>query len=186
MDINFLAISGSSRVGSLNSALLELAVKLSGDGIDVDTWRAHDLIPRVDATRGVPLPPAVEELRQLTYRADGLLLVTPEFNRSIPGVLKDIVDWLSISAEPRPLADKPIILMSASPQRHGGITAQVELGNLLGRAGARVVTNGDIAVGSAHLKLDRAAPLADELTEQIQRVWERASGIVKVKAGSLA
>jgi chromate reductase len=186
MNIDFLAISGSGRTGSLNSALLDLAVRLSGDGINVDTWREHDLIPRVDATRGVPFPAAVEELRRRTYLADGLLLVTPEFNRSIPGVLKDIVDWLSISAEPRPLANKPIVLMSASPQRHGGIAAQIELGNLLSRAGARVLTNGDIAIGSAHLKLDRAAPLDDDLTEQIRAVWERASDAVLVNEGSLA
>jgi chromate reductase len=82
-------------------------------------------------------------------------------------MLKDIVDWLSISAPPRPLIGKPALLMSASPQRHGGISAQVELGSLLFRAGARVLTSGEVAVGSAHLRLDGAEP-----AEQVRSMWD--------------
>ena len=185
MSLSLLAISGSSRVGSLNSALLDLAVELTGDGIDIDTWRSHDLIPRVDATRGVPFPLAVEELRERVHRADGLILATPEFNRSIPGVLKDIVDWLSISAEPRPLVGKPVILMSASPQRHGGISAQVELASLLYRAGAHVVTNGDVVVGSAHVVFSTPSRDEGELEAQIRALWQRVTTLLEAKERSV-
>lgn len=174
--MKIMALSGSTRAGSLNGALLELAVRSAREGVDVEVWRGHDRIPRVDATRGVPFPAAVEELRQRIHRADALLIATPEFNRSIPGVLKDVVDWLSISAPPRPLVGKPVLLMSASPQRPGGITAQVELGSLLARAGARVLTGGEVTVGSAHLRLGPAVPVAepvdDELAEQLRGLWD--------------
>jgi chromate reductase len=162
-----VAVSGSIRPGSLNSALLELAVQSAPADVEVEIWRSDEHVPRVDATRGIPFPAAVEEMRRRVHHADALLIATPEFNRSIPGMLKDIVDWLSISAPPRPLVGKPVLLMSASPQRHGGISAQVELGSLLFRAGARVLTNGEVAVGAAHLRLGD-----DEPAEQVRSMWD--------------
>lgn len=172
MDV--LAVSGSVRAGSFNSTLLELAARAAPEGVEVEVWSGPATIPRVDATRGVPFPAAVDALRRRVHRADALLVATPELNRSIPGMLKDVVDWLSISAPPRPLVDKPVLLLSASPQRHGGITAQVELGDLLVRAGARVLTAGQVAVGAAHLRLPPATPpadLDDELAVQLTQLW---------------
>jgi chromate reductase len=143
----------------------------------VEVWRSADHVPRVDATRGTPFPAVVEDMRRRVHDADGLLIATPEFNRSIPGMLKDIVDWLSISAPPRPLVGKRVLLMSASPRRHGGISAQVELGSLLFRAGARLLTNGEVAGGSAHLRLDDAEP-----AEEVRSMWDPLPASVRLGA----
>ena len=172
-----LAVSGSIRPDSLNSALLDLAAQSAPAGVDVQILRSDEHVPRVDATRGIPFPTLVEDLRQRVHHADALLIATPEFNRSIPGMLKDVVDWLSISAPPRPLVGKPVLLMSASPQRHGGISAQVELGSLLFRAGARVLTNGEVSVGSAHLRLGD-----DEPAEQVRSMWDLLLANVRLGA----
>src|SRR3954451_23559571 len=81
-------------------------------------------------------------------------VVTSELNRSIPGGLKDIVDWLGILVPPRPLAGKPVMLMSASPNRFGGAFAQLQRGDMLRRSGAEVLSDLDVAVGYAQRHID--------------------------------
>lgn len=172
--IDVLAICGSTREESLNRALLRAALDLAGDPFEVRVWDDHDHLPRVDATRGRPFPAVVSALRDRVSAADVLLLVTPELNRSIPGGLKDVVDWLSILAPPRPLVGKPVALMSASPQRFGGAFAQLQLAGFLHRAGAEVVTDLDVAVGSAHSHLDSSGALVGEgPLREVSGMWQR-------------
>jgi chromate reductase len=184
MDI--IALSGSTRAGSLNTALLDLAVDRAPAGVEVEVWRSHERVPRVDATRGVPFPVPVAQLRERVHRCDALVIATPELNRSIPGVLKDVVDWLSISAPPRPLVGKPVLLLSASPQRHGGISAQVELAALLFRAGARVLTSGEVTVGAAHERLGIPGRADDGLAAQLDGLWDLLVPRVVVRAEAVS
>lgn len=172
--IDVLAVCGSAREGSLNRALLRTAQHLAENPLRVQVWDDHPPIPRLDATRGRPFPAIVDALRDRVSTADVLLIVTPEFNREIPGGLKDVVDWLSILAPPRPLVGKPVVLMSASPNRFGGAFAQLQLGDMLRRAGAEVVTDLDVAVGFAHRHLDDAGLLAgEEPRRDIAALWQR-------------
>lgn len=169
-----LAICGSTREESLNRALLRAAQDLAGDPFTVEVWDDYAHLPRVDATRGRPFPAIVSALRERVSAADVLLLVTPELNRSIPGGLKDVVDWLSILAPPRPLVGKPVTLMSASPQPFGGAFAQLQLAELLRRAGAEVITDLNVAIGSAHSYLDSSGVLVGEdPRREIAELWQR-------------
>ncbi|GAB2494830.1 NADPH-dependent FMN reductase [Streptosporangium sandarakinum] len=172
--IDVLAICGSTREGSLNRSLLRTALRLAEAPLRVEMWDDHASVPRLDATRERPFPSAVAALRDRVAAADVLLLVTPELNRSVPGEMKDLVDWLSILAPPRPLTGKPVALMSASPHRFGGAFAQLQLGDLLRRAGAEVLSDLEVAVGSAHLYRDSDGGLtSEEIRRDIARLWER-------------
>jgi chromate reductase len=172
--LDVLAICGSIREESLNRALLRAAQDLAGEPFKVEVWDDYAHLPRVDATRGRPFPATVNALRERVSAADVLLLVTPELNRSIPGGLKDVVDWLSILAPPRPLVGKPVALMSASPQQFGGAFAQLQLAELLHRAGAEVITDLNVAIGSAHRHLDNSGVLVGEdPRREIAELWQR-------------
>jgi NAD(P)H-dependent FMN reductase len=117
-----LGISGSLRKGSYNSALLRNAVELAPAGLTIETGSIRD-IPLYDgdleAEHGIP--EAVRVLKDRIAAADGLLLVTPEYNNSIPGVFKNAIDWLSRPASDigRVFGDKPVALMGATPGRGG-------------------------------------------------------------------
>ncbi|GAA2042956.1 NADPH-dependent FMN reductase [Catenulispora yoronensis] len=172
--IDVLAVCGSGRAGSLNQALLQAAQELAEDPLRVQIWGDRPLIPHLDATRGRPFPPTVEALRERVSAADLLLIVTPELNRGIPGALKDTIDWLSVLAPPRPLVGKPVVLMSASPNKFGGAFAQLQLGDMLRRAGAEVLTDFDIAIGFVHDHIDAAGVLTgQEPRQEITALWRR-------------
>jgi chromate reductase, NAD(P)H dehydrogenase (quinone) len=165
--LEVLAVCGSVREGSLNRRLVDVAAALAGDGIRVRVW--EEVLPRVDATPGRPLPPLVDSFREAVAGADLLLLATPEFNRSLPGYMKDVVDWLSIPSPPRPLVGKAIALMSASRSPFGGGFAQEQLAAALRRVGGEVVTNLDAAIGRADIEL--ADPLGEETRRRILDLW---------------
>jgi chromate reductase, NAD(P)H dehydrogenase (quinone) len=150
MDLDVVVLCGSLRKGSLNQALAEAAVGAARPPLRLDLWRPADVLPRLSIAPGDPMPLVVEELRSRVAEAAAVLFATPEFNRSVPGYVKDVVDWLGIRVPRRPLLNKVCALMSASPDRHGGAFAQLELAELLRRAGARVVTDLDVAIGHAN------------------------------------
>ncbi|GAA4630514.1 NADPH-dependent FMN reductase [Actinoallomurus vinaceus] len=172
--IDVFGICGSVRAGSLNRALLLAAQELAGAPFQVEAWDGNAGVPHVDATMGRPFPAVVATLRDRVAAADVLLLVTPELNRSIPGNMKDVVDWLGILAPPRPLAGKPVVLMSASPNRLGGAFAQLQLADLLRRCGAEVLSDLDVAVGYAHRHVDDHGVLVGEdPRREIAELWQR-------------
>ncbi|NIH80408.1 NADPH-dependent FMN reductase [Amycolatopsis viridis] len=172
--IDVLGICGSLRPGSLNRALLLAAQELAPAPFRVQTWDGEAEVPRVHAAMGRPFPPVIGALRDRVAAADVLLLVTPELNRAIPGTMKDIVDWLGILAPPRPLTGKPVVLMSASPNRFGGAFAQLQLGDLLRRSGAEVLSDLDVVVGDAHRQVDDHGVLVGEdPRREITELWQR-------------
>src|SRR5690349_514526 len=124
--MRILAISGSLRAASHNTALLRAAAELAPDGIVVELYGGLESLPPYNEDRDTELPPAqVAELREAIAAADAVLLATPEFNGSMPGQLKHLVDWAS-----RPhgrgsaLWGKPVAVVGASVTDYGAIWAQ--------------------------------------------------------------
>jgi chromate reductase len=114
-----------------------------------------------------PEPPAVASLRRAVAEADVLLFATPEYNASIPGQLKNAIDWLSRPFATTVLRNKPALVVGASTGAFGAVWSQAELRKVLAAAGARVV-EADVAVGHAPSRFDEAGSLVDqELREQL-------------------
>lgn len=168
-----LGISGSLRRGSHNTALLRHVGELfEAEGVEFsiyDSWRE---IPIYDEDLDVESPhAAVARVRAAVREADAVFFATPEYNSSIPGGLKNTVDWLSRpSLAKSVLRNKPVAVVGASTGAFGATWAQAELRKVLGAAGARVV-DGEVALGHAMDRLDENGRLNDEnLEDQVREV----------------
>ncbi|MBN8899514.1 MAG: NAD(P)H-dependent oxidoreductase, partial [Rhodospirillales bacterium] len=109
------------------------------------------------------LPPAVETLRSRIAAADALLIVTPEYNGSIPGLLKNAIDWASRPPE-QPFAGKPVAIMGASPGVLGTVRAQYHLRQSFVGLDALVMSRPEVMIGQAHTRFDAEGHLTDEKT----------------------
>jgi chromate reductase len=121
-----LGIAGSLRRASFNAALLRAAVELAPAGTSIEIASIHG-IPLYDAdVEAQGIPAAVVELKEKVVAADALLLVTPEYHNSIPGVFKNVIDWLSRPAAdaPRVFGNRHVTLIGASPGPFGTVQAQ--------------------------------------------------------------
>ena len=157
-----LAVSGSLRAGSYNTQLLRAAAEAAPAGVEVELWaRLGDLPPYDQDLDGADGPEAVRRLRADWAAADAILFATPEYNGSVPGVLKNAVDWGSRPRLEAPLANKTVAVVGASPSQFGAFWAQVELRKILGVAGARVVGD-ELPVDRANEKFDAEGRLLDE------------------------
>ena len=139
-DVNVLALVGSLRAASVNRQIAEVARANAPDGISVAVYDSLGDVPfynedidRADA------PVAAQNLRAAVAAADAVLVVTPEYNGSIPGVLKNAIDWLSRPFGNSALKDKPLAVVGAAHGRYGGVWAHDETRKSFGIAGPRVV-----------------------------------------------
>jgi chromate reductase len=137
--MRLLTISGSLRAGSYNTALARSAASLAPAGVDVDLFDGLGDLPLFDADLEGNDHPAVLHLRESIDAADAVLFVTPEYNGSIPGVLKNAVDWASRPRDDAALRGKTVAVAGASTGQYGAMWAQQDLRRVLGVAGARVV-----------------------------------------------
>jgi chromate reductase len=163
--MRILAISGSLRADSYNTALARAARELVPDGVEVEVYEGLGLVPHYDQDLdqdGVEVPDAVAELRRRIDEADALLLVTPEYNGSITGVLKNAIDWASARHRGSWLRNKTVAVAGATTGQYGAIWAQQDLRRVLGIAGARVV-GAELPVSAANEKFDREGALVDPL-----------------------
>ena len=160
--MSVLGISGSLRRDSHNTKLLRAAgglVEELGDDFELfDGLRSIPPYDEDDDIRDGPL--AVARLREAIDSADAILFATPEYNSSIPGVLKNAIDWASRPHNESPLRNKPVAVIGASTGMFGAVWAQAELRKVLGSAGARVAEV-ELAVGHAHEHLDLAGHPSD-------------------------
>ena len=152
-----LGISGSLRRDSHNTKLLRAAGEIvEQHGGEFELFHGLKAIPPYDEDDDLGNGPApVDALKQAIADADALLFATPEYNSSIPGVLKNAVDWASRPAGASPLRNKPVAVIGASTGMFGAVWSQAELRKVLGSAGARV-TDVELAIGHAHEHLDPA------------------------------
>ena len=167
-----LGISGSLRQGSLNSKLLrEAGQLLEEQGVEFVVFDGLKDVPPYDADDDTAdAPAAVARLRDELAGADAFLFATPEYNSSIPGVLKNAVDWASRPLKTNPLRNKPAAVVGASTGMFGAVWAQEELRQVLGATGARVV-EGEVAVGHAADRFDVDGRLADDdVRDQLREI----------------
>ncbi len=152
-----LGISGSLRRDSHNTKLLGAAGEIvERHGGQFELFDGLKAIPPYDEDDDVGNgPAAVVALKEAIADADAVLFATPEYNSSIPGVLKNALDWASRPFATNPLRNKPVAVIGASTGMFGAVWAQAELRKVLGTTGARV-TEVELAVGHAHENLDHA------------------------------
>jgi chromate reductase, NAD(P)H dehydrogenase (quinone) len=178
--MRLLGIAGSLRERSYNRALLRAAAELAPPGVVLEE---HDLrgLPFYDGdleAAGDPEP--VTELKNAIRRADGLVISTPEYNRGIPGGLKNAIDWASRPALASPLAGKPVAIMGASTGRSGTARAQQQLREALGFPRAVVVEEPEVLVPEAYLHFDENGELVDEQTRE--QIAELLAELTRVPA----
>jgi chromate reductase, NAD(P)H dehydrogenase (quinone) len=135
-----LAVSGSIRADSYNTRLLRAAVEAAPAGVEVELWDGIGELPIYsEDLEGGSLPDSVRRLRGDWSEADAILFATPEYNGSIPGGLKNAVDWASRPRSEAALRNKTAAVVGASTGQFGALWAQQDLRRVLGLAGARVV-----------------------------------------------
>jgi chromate reductase len=159
--VSVLGIAGSLRAGSYNRALLRAAQELAPAGVEVTEFDLRP-IPLYDGdleAEGDPEP--VCALKDAISAADALLVVTPEYNHSIPGVLKNAIDWASRPALGSPLAGKPVAIAGASTGLSGTRRAQEHLRQALAFPQARVLDEPRLLVPEAFFKFDEDGRLGD-------------------------
>jgi chromate reductase len=166
-----LGISGSLRADSYNTMLLRAAGELL-DAADVEfvVYEGLKEVPPYDADDDVrPRPEAVEGLRAAVADADAILIATPEYNSSVPGHLKNALDWVSRPIASNPLRNVPVVVIGASTGMFGAVWAQAELRKVCAAIGARVL-DVELAVGHAHTRFDADGRLNEgEILEQLRR-----------------
>ncbi|HEX6762649.1 MAG TPA: NADPH-dependent FMN reductase [Gaiellaceae bacterium] len=164
--MNVLAISGSLRHGSFNTRLLRALREEAPDGVELTFWNGLRDVPPYDADDdGVPGPPAVDAFRRLVRGADAVVFATPEYNSSIPGALKNALDWGSRPLATNAFRNKPVAVLASSAGAFGAVWAAAELRKVLGAMGARVA-DVELAVGHAAEKFDEEGNLIDDDVRQ--------------------
>jgi len=180
--VKVLAIAGSLRADSYNRLLLLAAQELVDGDVEFELYDGLKDVPPYDEDDDVdPAPAAVAHLRDAVAGADALLFATPEYNSSVPGQLKNALDWVSRPLATNAARNKPVAVVGTSKGAFGAVWAQAELRKVLGAAGARVV-DGEVIVGHAHRKMDDAGVLLDdEIREQLVEVISGLAGAVEAR-----
>lgn len=184
--MRILAISGSLRRDSHNTALLRAAADLLPPGVELTIYAELEQIPPFNEERVAdPLAP-VGHLRSAVAAADGVLIATPEYNSSIPGVLKNALDWLSRPLLESPLRNKPVVVIGASTGMFGAVWAQAETRKVLGAIGARVLDL-ELPVPTAHEQFGANGRLSDEdLEAELTSALQALTEAVAQRARSIA
>lgn len=160
-----VGISGSLRRASYNAGLLRAARAAAPEGVEIEVGSIADFpLYNGDVEAAEGLPAAVAALKDAIAAADGLLLVTPEYNNGVPGVFKNAIDWLSRPASdiPRVFGGKPVGLIGASPGGFGTILAQNGWLPILRTLGAELWTGRKLMVSGAGKAFDADGELVDE------------------------
>lgn len=185
--LRILGMSGSLRRGSHNTNLLRAAAELLPPGVELDVYDGLRDLPPYDADRDLdPADPAVEELREAIADADGVLIATPEYNGSIPGFLKNALDWASRPFPANALQGKPVAVIGASTGLFGAVWAQAELRKVLGIIGADVIDL-ELPIGQAEAAFTDDGQLIEReqravLSELVHVLSSRAASMQEAQA----
>lgn len=166
--VRILAFAGSLREGSHNHALLRAAARVAPDSVEVEIFTGMPSIPVFNEDLETDLPSAVLELRTSLDRADGLLIATPEYNQSVPGVVKNTIDWLSREDA---LSGRPVAVIGASTGPWGTRISQTLLRQMLLSVEAIVMPAPTLFVANVEQLLGPDGELADvETIRRLERV----------------
>jgi chromate reductase, NAD(P)H dehydrogenase (quinone) len=166
--MRILAVSGSLRESSFNTSLLRAALEAAPEGVELELWEGLGELPLYDEDLEGDVPASVRRLREEWADADAILFSTPEYNGSVPGGLKNAIDWASRPKLEGVLRNKPVAVVGASTGQFGALWAQQDLKRILGIAGARVVGT-EIPVARAHERFGDDGRLLDgEVFEQLR------------------
>jgi chromate reductase len=169
--MRILGITGSLRRDSYNHALLREAAERLPAGVELVEFERMREIPPYDADlEAETMPAAVAELRQAMREADAVLVVTPEYNHSIPGVLKNALDWASRPAGQSALTGKPAAVIGASTGMFGAVWAQAETRKVLGALGGRVLEAELPVARAADLYRNGQLELSPEQSHQLEEI----------------
>ena len=185
-----LAISGSLRSESFNTALLNALQAYAPEGMHIEVYKGLAELPHFNQDLEADVPASVVAFREAIAQADGLIFSTPEYNRGIPGVLKNAIDWASRPYAQGVLAAKNVVAISASPGAQGGIRALVELKSLLRDINNYVVSGPEIAVPEVHTRLGVEADVQHVLTDpatvgMVRHVLVGLQDAIDTNAGAL-
>ncbi|MEV8592591.1 NADPH-dependent FMN reductase [Streptomyces sp. NPDC052012] len=182
MSVRILALVGSLRAGSHNRQLAEAAVKLAPEGTDVALYEGLAEIPFYNEDIDVEgtVPAAAVKLREAAASADALLLFTPEYNGTIPAVLKNAIDWLSRPFGAGALTGKPVAVIGTAFGQYGGVWAQDETRKAVGIAGGKVIEDIKLSIPGSVTRFAETHPaedteVAEQLTEVVTRLQTHAA-----------
>ena len=180
--MRLLGVSGSLRKGSYNTALLEAAAAQRPRDVEFVTWQGLGDIPAFDEDL-VPVPRAARQLIAAIARSDAVLIATPEYNGSVPGGLKNALDWASRPFDSNVLRNKPAAVIGASPGPFGAVWAQADLRRILRTIGADV-KDFEFVVPSVHEAFTADGRLRDANLEATLRavVADLARGTLRKAA----
>lgn len=159
--LKIVTLLGSLRQGSYNAAIARALPALAPEGVSVEALPSIRDIPVYDADQqAAGFPPAVTALADAIRAADGIVIVTPEYNYSVPGVLKNAIDWLSRVPE-QPFAGKPVAIQTASMGILGGARCQYHLRQILVFLDCHVLNKPEIMIGAVQNKVNAEGQLVD-------------------------
>jgi len=167
-DIHVLGISGSLRKSSYNTALLTAASELLPEDMTLETCDLSPIPLYNEDVRSLGYPKAVKEFRDRIAASDALLIATPEYNYSIPGVLKNAIDWASRPPD-YPLDGKPAAIMGASTGSFGTVRAQMHLRHVCVGCNMLPLNDPEVLMMRAQEKFDARGRLTDETTRGLVR-----------------
>ncbi|MFE8991101.1 NADPH-dependent FMN reductase [Streptomyces iakyrus] len=187
MSVRILALVGSLRAGSHNRQLAEAAVKLAPEGAEVNLYEGLAEIPFYNEDIDVEgsVPAAAARLREAANTADGLILFTPEYNGTIPAVLKNAIDWLSRPYGAGALSGKPVAVVGTAFGQYGGVWAQDEARKSVGVAGGKVLEDVKLSIPGSVTRFAETHPADDaEVAQQLAEVVARLHGDIAEPAAA--
>ena len=165
-NVRIVGIAGSLRKGSYNAAALRAAKELAPSGMSIDIFDIAPIPLYNEDVKQQGFPAPVADLRRRVKEADGLLLVTPEYNYSVSGVLKNTIDWISRPPE-QPFDGKPIAIMGASQGALGTARGQYHLRQMFIFLNAHVLNRPEVMITQAQNKFDAEGKLTDQPTRDL-------------------
>lgn len=171
--ISILGISGSLRVGSYSTAILQaLQEQRSRGDVKMAVRTLGDIPLYNEDLETQAILSGVNDLRLAEAESDGVVIVTPEYNHGVPGALKNALDWVSRPAFASPFKGKPVLIVSCATAFTGGVRAQYQLREVLVSMLAEIVPTREIVVGSVHTKVSDGRLIDAESIKQLDRGLE--------------
>jgi chromate reductase, NAD(P)H dehydrogenase (quinone) len=178
-----LGISGSLRRDSHNTSLLRAAAEAAGPELELELYEGLKQIPPYDEDDDLqPRPASVARLNEAIASADAVLFATPEYNASIPGQLKNAIDWVSRPVATNVLRNKPVAVVGASTGAFGAVWAQAELRKVLAALGARVL-DVELPVPQAHTRFDEGGLSDEEIRAGLAEAMEALAEEIREREG---